>query len=106
MHALNFATVEQESSHDRSAASVLDVDDALLRTDLLHETAVATSRPIRFVLFSLGFPALLQGKAVLKRKLSERVLLEIDHLPVNEDLVAFAAAEHAKGRKNRPRHSR
>jgi 4-hydroxybenzoate polyprenyltransferase len=98
MHALNFATVEQKALRADLPPLVLDVDDALLRTDLLHETAVAyvKANPLRVVQLGLW---LLQGKAVLKRKLSERVLLEIDHLPVNEDLVAFAAAEHAKGRK-------
>ncbi|RKE72934.1 UbiA family prenyltransferase [Pseudorhodoplanes sinuspersici] len=98
MRALNFATAEQKALQADLPPLVLDVDDALLRTDLLHETAVAyvKANPLRVVQLGLW---LLQGKAVLKRKLSERVPLDVDHLPVNEDLVAFAAAEHAKGRK-------
>ncbi len=79
------------------APLVLDVDDALLHTDLLHETAAAyiKGNPLRVV--SLFF-WLLQGKAVLKRKLSERVALDVSHLPVSDALARFASDAHAQGR--------
>ncbi|MEG6509891.1 UbiA family prenyltransferase [Methyloligella sp. 2.7D] len=67
----------------------LDLDHALLRTDLLYETAVGylSGNPLR--VFKLA-GWLLQGKAVLKRRLSELAALDVEHLPVNEDLVAYA----------------
>lgn len=76
---------------------VLDLDGTLLRTDLLQEKALAfvKENPLRiFLLFSW----LLKGRAHLKRQLSQAVSLDIDRLPVNEDLIAYAEAEHAKGR--------
>jgi hypothetical protein len=76
---------------------VLDVDDTLIRTDLLHETAVAYFRANPLRVFNLVLWTL-QGKATLKRKLSEQVPIDVDSLPVNEELVAFARAEHDKGR--------
>lgn len=77
---------------------VLDVDDALLKTDLLHETALTYLKTSIFAFFNLML-WLLKGKAVLKRRLAERVILNVDDLPVNTDLVAFAADAHASGRK-------
>jgi len=77
---------------------VLDVDDTLLRTDLLHETAVAYVKANPLRAFDLVRWAL-QGKAVLKRQLGERVALMVDHLPVNEDLIAYARAAHEDGQQ-------
>lgn len=76
---------------------VLDVDGALLSTDLLHEAAIAFVKTSPWACFLLVW-WLLQGKAVLKRRLAERVMLEIDNLPVNEALVAYAQAAHRSGR--------
>ncbi|MEO5806175.1 UbiA family prenyltransferase [Devosia sp.] len=77
---------------------VLDVDDALIRTDLLHETAVAyvKANPLRALNLVKW---LLSGKAVLKRKLGELIPLNVDSLPVNDELVAFAQLAHAEGRQ-------
>jgi 4-hydroxybenzoate polyprenyltransferase len=80
-----------------TAPLVLDVDDTLIRTDLLHETAVAYFRANPLRVFNLVLWTL-QGKATLKRKLSEQVPLDVDALPINDELVAFARAEHDKGR--------
>lgn len=76
----------------------VDVDGTLVRGDLLAELALAYLRgnPLRiFVLFAwLG-----RGKAVLKRKLAERVEIDPAGLPINEELVAFIEAERASGRE-------
>jgi 4-hydroxybenzoate polyprenyltransferase len=87
-----------EPRHAELPPLVLDLDDALLRTDLLHETAVAyvKANPLRAFDIVVW---LLKGKAVLKRKLSERVPLDIGSLPVNEELVEFARRAHADGRE-------
>ncbi|KKC39902.1 hypothetical protein WH87_05275 [Devosia epidermidihirudinis] len=82
---------------DIAVPLVLDVDDTLIRTDLLHETAVAYFRANPLRVFNLVLWTL-QGKATLKRQLSQQVPLNVDSLPVNEELVAFARAEHDKGR--------
>ena len=85
------------SNGARLSPLVLDVDDALLRTDLLHETAVAYVKTNPLRIFDILF-WLVKGKAILKRKLSERVLLDVDRLPVNQDLAAFAQQAHDSGR--------
>ncbi|MFD0986991.1 UbiA family prenyltransferase [Methyloligella solikamskensis] len=76
----------------------LDLDHALLKTDLLFETAAAylSVNPLRVFQLILW---LFQGKAVLKRQLGERVLLDVDSLPVNEALVAYARRAKRAGRK-------
>jgi len=76
---------------------VLDVDGALLGTDLLHETAIAyvKGNPLRVVLLIWW---LFLGKAVLKRRLAERVVIDVRGLPVNEALADYALAAHESGR--------
>ena len=76
---------------------VLDVDGTLLRVDMLHETAIAFLRTAPWAIFLLAW-WLIQGKAFLKRKLAERVPLDIANLPINEELVAYASAAHKAGR--------
>jgi len=80
------------------APLILDVDNALLLTDLLHETAMAHVRANPLRVFQVAY-WLWQGKAVLKRRLGERVPLEVENLPANEDLVKFSADAHARGRE-------
>jgi len=76
----------------------VDVDGTLVRGDLLAESALAYLRgnPLRVVFLLLW---LMQGRAVLKRRLAERVDLDVDGLPLNEELLAFIEAEHARGRE-------
>lgn len=76
---------------------VLDLDGTLLKTDLLVEGIIALIR--RNILMVL--PVLLwliQGKAVLKRKVAERAGLDVATLPFNREVIAFAEAEKARGR--------
>jgi len=76
---------------------VLDVDGSLLSTDLLHESAIAFLKKSPWGIFQL-LAWLAQGKAVLKRKLAERVVLEVDHLPANAVLVEYASNAQKRGR--------
>lgn len=80
-----------------AAPLVLDVDGTLLRTDLLHETAIAYVKANPLGLIFLVW-WLIQGKAVLKRKLAERVRLDVETLPINAELDAYARLEHSNGR--------
>jgi 4-hydroxybenzoate polyprenyltransferase/phosphoserine phosphatase len=76
----------------------VDIDGTLLRGDLLAELALAYLRGNPLRLFRmLGWLA--RGKAVLKRRLAERVEIDPASLPVNDELVAFVEDERAKGRE-------
>ncbi len=77
---------------------ILDLDGSLLSTDLLFECFAAALKRNPLVLI-LAFWWLLQGRAVLKHKLAAWVSFDIDTLPINEDLAAYAAEEAARGRK-------
>jgi 4-hydroxybenzoate polyprenyltransferase len=76
---------------------VLDLDRTLARTDLLFEClAAALARNPLVILFAVFW--MMQGKAVLKRRLAQAAALDLDRLPVNEAVVALAAREAARGR--------
>jgi len=90
--------LEQSTTRQDLLPLVLDVDDALIRTDLLHETAVAYVKANPLRAFDLVF-WLMRGKAALKRELSLRVALAVDDLPLNDGLVEFAREAHAAGRQ-------
>lgn len=76
----------------------LDVDGALLRTDLLQETALAYVRGNPLRIFQI-IAWLFRGRATLKQELSARVALNVDDLPVDENLVAYARDADARGRE-------
>lgn len=76
---------------------VLDLDGALIRADLLVEGMASLLRRNPLFLFALLW-WLVRGRAFLKRKVAQWAAIDIDALPVNEELVAFARAERAKGR--------
>lgn len=91
------ATAPSNTRADEAPPLVLDVDNALLRTDLLHESTIAfiKANPLRIFLV---LQWLWQGRAVLKRKLAERVQLDFATLPVNEALETYAQQQHDGGR--------
>ena len=76
---------------------VLDLDGALIASDVLVECLLAFIKhsPLeswRLVVW------LLQGRAVLKARLAERVAIAVELLPESPALVAYAQAAHRAGR--------
>jgi len=91
------SALKSRVSAAESSPLVLDLDGTLLKTDLLVEGIIAlVRRNIMMLLPVLLW--LMQGRAVLKRKIAERQGLDIATLPFNREIVAFAEAEKAKGR--------
>ncbi len=93
---------ERPASADRALASpttplVFDLDGTLIATDVLAETLLLFLKvnPLR-IFVALGW--LLKGRAYLKRRLAEAVDLDVDLLPVREDVVAYAREQAAAGR--------
>ncbi len=82
----------------RTLPLVLDLDHTLLRTDLLVEKALVYLKANPFRIVTL-LRWLAKGRAHLKRQLAQVIPLDRDSLPVNEELVAYAEAEHAAGRR-------
>lgn len=77
---------------------VLDLDRTLIRTDLLHESVFAFLKHNPFGVFLMLLWAL-KGRAYLKQRLASAVTIDVDDLPVNDELVAYALAEKARGRE-------
>jgi 4-hydroxybenzoate polyprenyltransferase/phosphoserine phosphatase len=74
----------------------VDLDGTLIKTDLLWECVVflLKARPWVLLLVPLW---LLQGRAVLKRKLSERIDLDPDTLPYRDDVLEFLSGQKQAG---------
>ena len=77
---------------------VVDLDGTLLRTDLLLESALRLikQKPWLIVFMPLW---LLQGRAYLKRKIFQRVQIDVSLLPSNEELLAWLRDEKSRGRR-------
>ncbi len=76
----------------------VDLDDTLIKTDLLLESAVALVK--KNVLFLFMLPLwLLRGRAHLKRELASRVKLNVALLPYRQPLVDWLAEQRASGRR-------
>lgn len=76
---------------------VLDLDGTVVRGNLLVETALAFVRQSPLQAFML-LVWLFRGRAVLKQELARRAVVDIDVLPLNEELLAYAAMESSLGR--------
>lgn len=77
---------------------VVDLDGTLIRTDMLHESALRVLRDNPFDALRIPY-WLSQGKAVLKRHLAHRTDFDPGSLPYNHDLLDWLKQQRAQGRK-------
>ncbi|MDD4904612.1 MAG: UbiA family prenyltransferase [Methylobacter tundripaludum] len=77
---------------------VVDLDGTLIRTDMLHESALRVLRDNPFDILFIPY-WLSQGKAVLKRNLSNRTDFDPSSLPYNRDLLDWLKQQQTQGRK-------
>jgi 4-hydroxybenzoate polyprenyltransferase/phosphoserine phosphatase len=94
-HPIASATGEQNRAVPTSVLCV-DLDGTLIKTDLLWECVILLlkTRPWALLLVPLW---LVQGRAVLKRKLAERVALQPETLPYRSDVVEFLTSQKENG---------
>lgn len=76
---------------------VVDLDDTLVRTDLLHEALIRLCA-VRPVSAAAACLRLRRGKAAFKAAVAQGVGLSPARLPYNETVLDFIRAEHARGR--------
>jgi 4-hydroxybenzoate polyprenyltransferase/phosphoserine phosphatase len=84
---------------DIASAPVLcvDLDGTLVKSDTLHDSALAVARHHPADLLKIpGW--LLQGKAALKRHLANTIQLDVAHLPYNRELLQYLEQQRATGR--------
>jgi len=77
---------------------VVDLDGTLIHTDMLHESALRILRDKPLELLFMPY-WLSQGKAVLKRKLSNRTDFDPSSLPYNQELLDWLKQQRMQGRK-------
>jgi 4-hydroxybenzoate polyprenyltransferase len=82
----------------RSLPIAVDLDGTLVNTDLLFEALFRLLKNNPFYFFVVPF-WLLKGKVYLKSQLAQRVDLDLDVLPYNENLIDYLKQEKAQGRK-------
>jgi 4-hydroxybenzoate polyprenyltransferase/phosphoserine phosphatase len=75
----------------------VDLDGTLVKSDTLHDSALAVARHRPAALLSIpGW--LVQGKAALKRHLANTIQLDVTHLPYNRELLQYLEQQRATGR--------
>lgn len=77
---------------------MVDLDGTLIRTDMLHESALRGLRDNPFDALRMPY-WLSQGKAVLKRNLADRTDFDPTSLPYNHELLEWLKQQQAQGRK-------
>jgi 4-hydroxybenzoate polyprenyltransferase/phosphoserine phosphatase len=89
--------VVSELPHPPIVPLVVDMDGTLLRTDLLHESALIFLRqgPQRLLQLPLW---LATGKARMKREIAQRVTLDPSCLPYHHEFLDWIRSEHERGR--------
>jgi 4-hydroxybenzoate polyprenyltransferase/phosphoserine phosphatase len=83
---------------DAGMPLVVDLDDTLIRTDLLHESVFALLTINFFYVFMLPL-WLLKGKANLKQQIADRAELRFDLLPYRKEFLDYLKQEHEAGRR-------
>ncbi len=85
------------TEHNEQPVLAVDLDGTLLRGDLSGESLLAYLRgnPLR-LLQVLRWTRV--SRAHVKRQLAQRVEIDYEALPINEDVLAFIAAERKSGR--------
>ncbi|MBC2668127.1 UbiA family prenyltransferase [Novosphingobium piscinae] len=76
----------------------VDLDGTLVKTDLLHESALELAKTAPLALLRLpGWLA--RGKAVMKQRLSDHVDLAVAHLPYRQEVIAMITTARDEGRE-------
>jgi 4-hydroxybenzoate polyprenyltransferase/phosphoserine phosphatase len=76
----------------------VDLDGTLIRSDLLHESALRLLRGGPHLVLALPL-WLASGKAGLKRRIAGHVTLDVGSLPYDEEVVEWIRGERAAGRR-------
>ena len=91
------AALYQESRPERTPLCV-DLDGALVRTDLLIESLFALLRQRVACLFLVPI-WLFKGRAGLKERIAAHADIDVSMLPYHEEFLAHLREEHARGRR-------
>jgi len=89
------------SKPDASSGTIplcVDLDGTLIRTDMLVETLILFLKRKPWGVVLLAF-WVLQGRAVVKRRLAERVQFDVAALPYRTEFLDFLREERASGRR-------
>jgi 4-hydroxybenzoate polyprenyltransferase/phosphoserine phosphatase len=76
----------------------VDLDGTLVKSDTLVDSLLLLARTRPSAVLQVPGWAL-QGKAVLKEKVTSLVTLNVEHLPYNRKLLEYLMVEHSAGRK-------
>lgn len=85
------------SKTTHTAILCVDLDDTLLSTDVLWESILLLIKQQPWTLFILPF-WYFQGRAHIKRRIAERVILDPSSLPYRQDVLDYLKQEHSQGR--------
>jgi 4-hydroxybenzoate polyprenyltransferase/phosphoserine phosphatase len=77
---------------------VVDLDGTLLRSDLLHESTLKLLRGGPHLVLALPL-WLVSGKAQLKRRIAERVSLDVEGLPFDHEVLDWIKEQRRQGRR-------
>ncbi len=92
------ATLPAPAADQALVPLCVDLDGTLVRSDTLVDSTLALARQHPMLL--LKIPGWLgQGKAALKRHITQSVELDVVHLPYNRELLQYLEQQHASGRQ-------
>lgn len=77
---------------------VVDLDGTLLKTDTLFESLAGMLAKEPLAVLGLLWTGIVKGRSGIKRRLAQRITLDIESLPVREDLLDWLQSEAAQGR--------
>ena len=82
---------------DSSLPLFVDLDGTLLKSDITLESMLLLIRK-NFIYLLLIPVWLVRGRPYLKQQVAQRIDMQLDHLPVNQEFYCFLKQEKDKGR--------
>ncbi|MGI4854700.1 MAG: UbiA family prenyltransferase [Janthinobacterium lividum] len=96
--ALDPAQTKSQSSAAEDVPLCVDLDGTLVKSDTLLDAVLLLVR--QQPASPLQWPTWLKkGKAGFKREITDRAVVDIEHLPFNQPLLTYLKEEHARGRR-------
>ena len=93
-----FSEVSTNATPHNGRPLVIDLDDTLIHTDMLHEYAMHLLRDKPHFVLAIPF-WLISGKALLKQKLASHIDVDIASLPFNQQLIDWLQSQKDLGRR-------
>lgn len=91
--------MQNQLMHQNTFPLCVDLDGTLVKTDMLHESAISLLKSAPLSILKLPWILLTKGKAGLKQWIARQICLDASVLPYNQNFIMWLNEQHINGRR-------